>query len=115
GMQEMLSPTSALKGAGIRAALITDGRFSGGTRGLCIGHVSPEAAAGGEIAILKNGDIIDIDADQRTLNVRLSQKEIQQRLKALKPFRSKIHGGWLRRYAYFVTSADTGAVLANPK
>lgn len=115
GMQEMLSPTSALKGAGIRAALITDGRFSGGTRGLCIGHVSPEAAARGEIAILRNGDIIDIDADKRTLNVRLSQKEIQKRLKALKPFRSKINGGWLRRYAHFVTSADTGAVLANPQ
>jgi dihydroxy-acid dehydratase len=115
GMQEMLSPTSALKGAGIRAALITDGRFSGGTRGLCIGHVSPEAAAGGEIAILKNGDIIDIDADKRILNVRLSSKEIRKRLKALKPFQTKIRGGWLRRYAYFVTSADTGAVLANPK
>jgi dihydroxy-acid dehydratase len=115
GMQEMLSPTSALKGAGIRAALITDGRFSGGTRGLCIGHVSPEAAAQGEIAILKNGDIIDIDADKRILNVRLSSKEIQKRLKALKPFQTRVRGGWLRRYAYFVTSADTGAVLTNPK
>ena len=114
GMQEMLSPTSALKGAGVRAALITDGRFSGGTRGLCIGHVSPEAAAKGEIAILKNGDVIDIDADKGTLNVRLSLKEINKRLKALKPFRSKVRGGWLRRYAYFVTSADTGAVLTNP-
>lgn len=114
GMQEMLSPTSALKGAGIRAALITDGRFSGGTRGLCIGHVSPEAAARGEIAILRNGDIIEIDAHKGTLNARLSAGEIERRLKALKPFRSKVRGGWLRRYAYFVTSADTGAVLANP-
>jgi len=114
GMQEMLSPTSALKGAGIRAALITDGRFSGGTRGLCIGHVSPEAAARGEIAILRNGDIIDIDAHKGTLNVRLGASEINKRLKSLKPFQSKVRGGWLRRYAHFVTSADTGAVLANP-
>jgi dihydroxy-acid dehydratase len=114
GMQEMLSPTSALKGAGIRAALITDGRFSGGTRGLCIGHVSPEAAALGEIAILRNGDVIDIDAHQGTLNVRLSSQEIKKRLKTLKPFKSKVRGGWLRRYAHFVTSADTGAVLVNP-
>ncbi len=114
GMQEMLSPTSALKGAGIRAALITDGRFSGGTRGLCIGHVSPEAAAGGEIAILKNGDIIDINAHKGTLSVRLSSREINTRLKRLKPFRSKVRGGWLRRYASVVTSADTGAVLVNP-
>lgn len=114
GMQEMLSPTSALKGAGIRAALITDGRFSGGTRGLCIGHVSPEAAARGEIAILKNGDMIDIDARKGTLNVRLSAGEIRKRFRALKPFQSKVRGGWLRRYAHFVTSADTGAVLENP-
>ncbi|MFA6378498.1 MAG: dihydroxy-acid dehydratase [Candidatus Omnitrophota bacterium] len=114
GMQEMLSPTSALKGAGIRSALITDGRFSGGTRGLCIGHVSPEAAARGEIAILKNGDVIDIDAHKGILNVRLSSQEIKKRLKALKPFKSKVSGGWLRRYASVVTSADTGAVLANP-
>jgi len=113
GMQEMLSPTSAIRGAGIKAALITDGRFSGGTRGLCIGHVAPEAAAGGEIAILKNGDIIDIDVFKNKINVKLSQREIKKRLKALKPFQSKIRGGWLKRYAHFVTSADTGAVLRN--
>jgi dihydroxy-acid dehydratase len=111
GMQEMLSPTAAIKGAGIKAALITDGRFSGGTRGLCIGHVAPEAASGGEIAILKNGDIIDIDVHKNKLNVRLSSQEIKSRLKKLKPFQSKIKGGWLKRYQRFVTSADTGAVL----
>lgn len=113
GMQEMLSPTSAIKGAGIRAALITDGRFSGGTRGLCIGHVAPEAAAGGEIAILKNGDIIEIDVPKNKLNVRLSAAEIAKRKNKLKPFKSKIKGGWLKRYQHFVTSADTGAVLSD--
>jgi dihydroxy-acid dehydratase len=113
GMQEMLSPTAAIKGAGIKAALITDGRFSGGTRGLCIGHVAPEAASGGEIAILKNGDIIEIDVHKNKLNARLSAAEIKKRLKALKPFQSKIRGGWLKRYQHFVTSADTGAVLSD--
>ncbi len=113
GMQEMLSPTSAIKGAGIKAALITDGRFSGGTRGLCIGHIAPEAAAQGEIAILKNGDIIDIDVYKHQLNVRLTSSEIKNRMLKLKPFKSKIRGGWLKRYLHFVTSADTGAVLSN--
>lgn len=115
GMQEMLSPTSAIRGADIKAALITDGRFSGGTRGLCIGHVAPEAAAGGEIAILKNGDIINIDVDKKSIDVKLSEKEIKERLAKLKPFKSKIKGGWLKRYAHFVTSADTGAVLKDPE
>jgi dihydroxy-acid dehydratase len=113
GMQEMLSPTAAIKGAGIKAALITDGRFSGGTRGLCIGHVAPEAAARGEIAIIKNGDIIDIDVHKNKLDVRLSPVEIKKRLKKLKPFQTKIKGGWLKRYQHFVTSADTGAVLSD--
>lgn len=111
GMQEMLSPTAAIKGAGIKAALITDGRFSGGTRGLCIGHVAPEAAAGGEIAVLKNGDVIDIDVHKKKLNVQLSKAEIERRKKDLKPFKSKIKGGWLARYSHLVTSADTGAVF----
>ncbi len=111
GMQEMLSPTSAIKGAGIKAALITDGRFSGGTRGLCIGHVAPEAAAGGAIAIIKNGDMIDIDVHARVMNVELSDDEISARLKNLKPFEIKVRGGWLARYASLVTSADTGAVF----
>ena len=113
GMQEMLSPTSAIMGMGLgeKVALITDGRFSGGTRGACIGHVSPEAAAGGPIAALQAGDMIEIDLDARTLNVRLSDAEIQQRLAALPPFQPRTQSKWLRRYAHFVTSADHGAVL----
>ncbi|MEJ5202659.1 MAG: dihydroxy-acid dehydratase, partial [Anaerolineales bacterium] len=113
GMQEMLSPTSAIMGMGLgdKVALITDGRFSGGTRGACIGHVSPEAAAGGPIAALQAGDIIEIDLEARTLNVRLSQEEIGRRLAALPPFQVRTQSKWLQRYAYFVTSADRGAVL----
>ncbi len=114
GMQEMLSPTAAIKGADIRAALITDGRFSGGTRGLCVGHVSPEAASGGEIGLLKPGDIIEIDVARKTINARVSKAEFARRKKARKPFRSKVRGGWLARYSAFVTSADTGAVLESP-
>lgn len=113
GMQEMLSPTSALKGRGIKAALITDGRFSGGTRGLCIGHVSPEAASGGPIAVIKDGDIIEIDAKKRSINVKLSEKEIKKRLSQLKPFIPKVVRGWLGRYSQHVTSANTGAVMDN--
>jgi dihydroxy-acid dehydratase len=113
GMVEMLSPTSAIMGMdlGDKVALITDGRFSGGTRGACIGHISPEAAARGPIAALCQGDVIDIDIDARTLNVRLSDEEVQARLAALPPFETKIQSKWLRRYSRFVTSADTGAVL----
>jgi len=113
GMQEMLSPTSAIMGMGLgdKVALITDGRFSGGTRGACIGHVSPEAAACGPIAALKAGDVIAIDLTARRLEVRLSDEEIQSRLDALPPFQSKTTSKWLKRYSYFVTSADTGAVL----
>lgn len=113
GMMEMLSPTSALKGRNIKAALITDGRFSGGTRGLCIGHISPEAAAGGPIAIIKNGDSIKIDAGKRTMTVDLPAKEIKKRLSKLKPFVPKVTGGWLGRYARHVLSAHTGAVMDN--
>ncbi|MBU9889602.1 MAG: dihydroxy-acid dehydratase [Candidatus Omnitrophica bacterium] len=113
GMQEMLSPTSALKGRGLRAALITDGRFSGGTRGLCIGHVSPEAAARGPIAALRDGDVIRIDAVKRTLDVELKAGEIKKRLSRLKPFVPKVTGGWLGRYACHVLSANTGAVMDN--
>ena len=113
GMQEMLSPTSAIMGQGLgdKVALITDGRFSGGTRGACIGHVSPEAAAGGPIAALQPGDIIEIDLVERKLEVRLSAAQIQNRLAALPPFNSNIQSKWLKRYSHFVTSADTGAVL----
>jgi dihydroxy-acid dehydratase len=114
GMQEMLSPTSAIMGMGLgdKVALITDGRFSGGTRGACIGHVSPEAAAGGPIAALQPGDLVELDLDERTLNVHLSDEVIQARLAALPPFQPRTTSRWLRRYAHFVTSADTGAVLA---
>jgi dihydroxy-acid dehydratase len=116
GMQEMLSPTSAIMGMGLgdKVALITDGRFSGGTRGACIGHVSPEAAARGPIAALQNDDLIEIDLEARTLNVRLSDAEIEARLAALPPFKSQTQSPWLRRYAHFVTSADQGAILNNP-
>ena len=115
GMQEMLGPTSAIMGMGLgdKVALITDGRFSGGTRGACIGHVSPEAAAGGVIAVIQAGDTIEMDLEKRTLEVRLNDSEIQERLAALPPFESKIQSKWLRRYAHFVTSADTGAVLTS--
>ena len=113
GMQEMLSPTSAIMGQGLgdKVALITDGRFSGGTRGACIGHVSPEAASGGPIGAIRAGDVIAIDLMARRLDVKLSEAEIQSRLKALPPFKSKTTSKWLKRYSYFVTSADTGAVL----
>ncbi|WP_416201781.1 dihydroxy-acid dehydratase [Thermanaerothrix sp.] len=116
GMQEMLSPTSAIMGMGLgdKVALITDGRFSGGTRGACIGHVAPEAAARGPIAALRPGDIIDIDLDAHTLNVRLSDEEIQRRLAALPPFEPRTNSKWLKRYAYFVSGADRGAVLEYP-
>jgi len=115
GMQEMLGPTSAIMGIrlGEKVALITDGRFSGGTRGACIGHVSPEAAARGPIAAIREGDMIEIDLEARILKVRLEESEIENRLAALTPFESKIQSKWLRRYAHFVTSADTGAVLTS--
>ncbi len=114
GMQEMLSPTSALMGMGLgdKVALITDGRFSGGTRGACIGHVSPEAAARGPIAALRPGDLIEIDLVARSLNVHLTDEEIQKRIATLPPFQPRTTSKWLRRYSHFVTSADTGAVLA---
>jgi len=113
GMQEMLSPTSAIMGMGLgeQVALITDGRFSGGTRGACIGHISPEAAARGPIAALEPGDIIGIDLDARHLAVQLSDAVVQSRLAALPPFEPHIQSRWLRRYSKMVTSADTGAVL----
>jgi dihydroxy-acid dehydratase len=113
GMQEMLSPTSALAGMGLdkEVALITDGRFSGASRGAAIGHVSPEAAAKGPIAALQEGDTIEIDIPGRRLGVRLGQKEIKQRLAALPSFVPKIRTGYLGRYAELVSSADKGAVF----
>jgi dihydroxy-acid dehydratase len=113
GMREMLSPTSAIMGMGLgeSVVLITDGRFSGGTKGPCIGHVSPEAAEGGPIAIVKNGDKIVLDIPGRKLQVKLSKAEIKKRLAKWKPRKPKITTGWLARYAKVVTSANTGAVV----
>jgi dihydroxy-acid dehydratase len=113
GMREMLSPTSALAGAGLDkdVALITDGRFSGGTRGAAIGHISPEAQEGGPIAVIREGDIIDIDIPGLSLNVRLNKKEIDARLKGWSRPDYKVKKGCLYRYAKQVTSASTGAVF----
>jgi len=113
GMPEMLAPTSAIMGLGLgdKVALITDGRFSGGTRGACIGHISPEAAEGGPIAAIQNGDTINIDIHNRTISVDLSDHELSTRIESLPKFKSKIKNGYLARYAKLVTSANTGAVL----
>jgi dihydroxy-acid dehydratase len=92
-------------------ALITDGRFSGGTKGPCIGHISPEAASRGPIAVLKEGDIIAIDIPARSINVKLSKQEIDRRIKSVKLVPPKISTGYLSRYSRLVTSADKGAVL----
>ncbi len=115
GMPEMLSPTSAIMGRGLgeSVALITDGRFSGGSRGACIGHLSPEAAERGPIAALQNGDSITIDIPARSISVNLSDAIINERLALLKPFEPKIKKGYLARYAQMVTSANTGAILKN--
>lgn len=113
GMQEMLAPTSYIIGAGLgeSVALITDGRFSGATHGACVGHISPEAAEGGLIGLLKDGDEITIDIPKRTINAKLTKKEIAARAKAAKPWTPRIRGGWLERYAHFVGNASTGASL----
>ena len=113
GMREMLSPTSALAGMGMDkdVALITDGRFSGASRGAAIGHVSPEAAAAGPIAAIREGDVIEIDIPGKTLNIRLSAEEIRNRIKALPEFEPKIKTGYLARYTQMVSSADRGAVF----
>ncbi len=113
GMREMLAPTAAIMGMGLAedVALITDGRFSGGTRGPCLGHVSPEASAGGPIAAIKNGDLIIIDIKKRKLELCISKKELRQRLLKVKHPPPKITSGWLTRYAQQVSSASTGAVL----
>ena len=111
GMQEMLAPTSYIKGMGLgdRCALITDGRFSGGTAGACIGHVSPEAAAGGEIGLLKPGDIIDIDLPGGKVNARVTAAEFAKRRKKARPRTRPVRRGVLSRYAQHATSADQGA------
>ena len=113
GMREMLSPTSALAGMGLDkdVALITDGRFSGATRGSAIGHVAPEAADGGPIALVKNGDKIAVDIPAYKVNLLVSAKELKARAAKLKPYRSRVKGGWLARYQRLVGPADIGAVL----
>lgn len=113
GMREMLTPTSAVAGMGLDkdVALLTDGRFSGATRGASIGHISPEAAEGGPIALLKEGDIIEIDIANNSLNVIISDWEMEARRKQWKPAEPKIKKGYLARYARLVTSASTGAVF----
>ncbi len=113
GMQEMLAPTSLIVGMGLseKVALITDGRFSGATKGACIGHISPEAAEGGVIGLLKDGDIIDIDVDNYSLNVRLSDEELEKRKKEFKPKVKNIKGSWLKQYRLLVTNASNGAIL----
>ena len=113
GMPEMLAPTSAIMGMGLgsKVALITDGRFSGGTRGACIGHISPEAASGGPIAIIEEKDEIEIDIVNRKINLNIDQKTFDFRMKSIQKFEPKINKGYLARYARLVTSANTGAVL----
>ena len=114
GMQEMLAPTSYIMGAGLgeSVALVTDGRFSGGTRGACIGHVSPEAAAGGVIGLIQPGDIISLDIPGHKLEVELPEAELNRRRAEAKPHTPRVVTGYLKRYAQLVTSAGTGAVMA---
>jgi dihydroxy-acid dehydratase len=113
GMPEMLSPTSAIVGMGLGkdVALITDGRFSGATRGICIGHVSPEAAEGGPIALVQSGDRIEIDLESGTLHLDVPEEELASRRAQWQPPEVQVEGRYLRRYANLVTSANTGAVL----
>jgi dihydroxy-acid dehydratase len=113
GMREMLFPTASVVGMGLDkdVALLTDGRFSGASRGCCLGHISPEAAEGGNIGLIRDGDIVDIDIPARTINVRLSQDELERRRKEWKPREPKIKTGYLARYAKLVTSAGTGAIV----
>lgn len=113
GMQEMLAPTSYIIGAGLgeSVALVTDGRFSGATHGACVGHVSPEAAEGGLIGLLRDGDEITIDIPKRAINAKLTKKEIAVRKRNAKKWVPRIRGGWLERYAQFVGNASTGASL----
>ena len=112
-MQEMLSPTSYIKGMGLgnSVALVTDGRFSGGTAGACVGHISPEAAEGGVIGLLRDGDVIELDIPGRTINVKLSEEELEERRKAWSPPEPRMNYGWLGRYQKMVTNAAQGAVL----
>lgn len=111
GMQEMLNPTAVISGRGLKVALITDGRFSGASRGACIGHISPEAMAGGPIAFIEDGDLIDIDIPNRKLKLRVSDEELAKRKAAWVKPEPKIKTGYLSRYAKLTTSASRGAVV----
>lgn len=113
GMPEMLAPTSSIVGRGLgrNVALITDGRFSGATRGIAVGHISPEAAAGGPLALVEDGDLITIDLVHRTLNVQVSDEELVKRKASLPKFEFKVKKGWLARYTALVTSANTGGIM----
>ena len=111
GMQEMLNPTAAITGRGLKVGLITDGRFSGASQGACIGHVSPEAMAGGPIAVIENGDTISIDIPNRRLELKISDEEMKDRLSRWKQPEPKIKTGYLARYAKLTTSASTGAIV----
>ena len=113
GMREMLNPTSALAGMGLdkTVALITDGRFSGASRGASIGHVSPEAADGGVIGLIREGDIIDINIPEYSINARVSDEELKERKKSYVKPEPNVKSGWLARYSRLVSSANTGAVL----
>lgn len=112
-MREMLTATGAIVGHGLDevVAIITDGRFSGATRGPCIGHVSPEAAAGGVIALIEDGDMIAIDIPARRIDLEVSENELQRRRKVWKPLEPRVKRGYLARYAAMVSSADKGAIL----
>lgn len=114
GMPEMLAPTSAIMGRGLgtQVALITDGRFSGASRGISIGHISPEAAEGGPIALVENGDMIEIDLPSRTIDLHVSDEELAERRLHLKPFEPKIKTGWLARYSKLVTNASKGGIMS---
>lgn len=114
GMPEMLAPTSAIMGRGLgkSVALLTDGRFSGASRGISVGHISPEAAEGGPIALIENGDMITIDLPNRTINVELTDEVLAERKKNLPPFEPKIKQGWLGRYSKLVTNASKGGVMS---
>ncbi|MCD8762748.1 dihydroxy-acid dehydratase [Mammaliicoccus sciuri] len=116
GMPEMLAPTSSIVGRGLGkdVALITDGRFSGATRGIAVGHISPEAAAGGPIGLIQDGDEIIIDLTNRTLDVNVSEAELHARKQNIEPFKAKVKTGYLARYTALVTSANTGGILKVP-
>ncbi len=117
GMPEMLAPTSSIVGRGLGkdVALITDGRFSGATRGIAVGHISPEAAAGGPLALVEDGDTIVIDLQQRSIHLDVSEAILQQRALVRPKFRAKVKNGWLGRYTALVTSANTGGVMRVPE